>query len=270
MAGPFTTAGPTPGAEPPRPTALSRALVWRIWLRSLALQAAWNPQRMQNLGLVAALAPWLRDRAPALPLVRRTCRRHFEFFNTNPYFANFILGGLMRLEDENLAQGGRLSRQVVTFRTSVGRAFASLGDQLFWLGLQPTLLLASCVLAWAGRPWLGLAPIGLFAVAQLTLRWRALDTGYRLGLDIVDLLSRPAWHRSIRWARRSGMVLAGILAGVYLETLIRTAPAGVRAALWSITGGVVCGGLLHRRLPGELVFLLGIPLALILASLYPS
>jgi mannose/fructose/N-acetylgalactosamine-specific phosphotransferase system component IID len=256
------------GRETPLPVALPpRRLLWSVWLRALALQAAWNPQRMQNLGLVAALAPWLRARAPAIPIVRRVCRRHYEYFNTNPYFANFIIGGMMRLEDENLREGGRETPLVVAFRNSVARAFASLGDQLFWLGLQPSLLLAASVLAWAGRPWLGFGLIVLLAVGQLWLRWRALGTGYRLGLDIVDLLSRPAWHRLIRASQRSGMVLAGILAGVYLEALAETPPGNVRAALWSVGAGGVCGLLLHRRLPGELVFLLGIPLALVLAVL---
>ncbi len=221
---------------PPYPTP-SRRLRWSVWLRALALQAAWNPQRMQNLGLVTALAPWLRARAPAVPIVRRICRRHYEFFNTNPYFANFIIGGLMRLEDENLHEGGRETRQVVAFRTSVARAFASLGDQLFWLGLQPSLLLAASVLAWADRPWIGFGLVASLALAQLWLRWRALETGYRLGLDIVDLLSRPVWHRLIRLSKRTGMVLAGILAGVYLEALAETTPGGVRAALWSVRRG---------------------------------
>jgi PTS system mannose-specific IID component len=246
---------------------LPRGLIWRVWVRTLALQAGWNPQRMQNVGLVAALAPWLRLRAPALPIVRRTCRRHYEFFNTNPYLANYLVGGLMRLEDENLGDGGRRSRQVVAFRTSVARAFASLGDQLFWLGLQPSLLLTASLLFWLGRAWFGLALIVAFALAQLTLRWFALADGYRLGLDIVELLSRPLWHRWIRIAQRAGMVLAGALAAVYLGALTEAAPGTVRIALWSVGAGGVCGALLHRRIPGELVFLLGIPLALVLVSL---
>ena len=35
---------------------LSRAVLLRVFLRSLALQASWNPKGMQNLGLVYALA----------------------------------------------------------------------------------------------------------------------------------------------------------------------------------------------------------------------
>ena len=257
---------PSGGAEVPParlPCAWRRTVLWR----SLALQAAWNPQRMQNLGLMVALAPWLRCRAPALPIVRRVCRRHYEYFNTNPYFANFIVGGLLRLEEEDLREGGRQSRTVRNFKTSTARAFASLGDQLFWLGLQPAVLLLASLLAFNGLLWPALAVIVAFAAAQLWLRAWALAEGYRLGLDIVDLLSRPVWHRSIRAAQRLGMILVGALGGVYLERVATTAPAGWRLAAGSVAAGAAFGLLLHKRVPGELVFLLAIPLAVLLTAL---
>ncbi len=254
-------------ASDSRPGRLSAWLMAEIWAWSLALQASWNPQRMQNLGLMAALAPWVRHRRLPLPNVRRVCRRHYEYFNTNPYLAGFVVGGLLRLEEENERAGGRLNRQVAVFRGSVARALASLGDQLIWLGLQPALLLAACGLAWLGRPWLGLALVGAFALGQLWLRWRGLAVGYRLGLDIVDMLSKPGWHRAIRGCQRASMLLAGTLAGAYLVALAKSPAAGGAAVAWSLGAGAACGYLLHRRLPGELVFLLGLPLALILASL---
>jgi len=222
---------------------------------------------MQNLGLAAALAPWLRRRRPALPQTRRICRRHYEYFNTNPYLSGFVIGGLLRLEDENLRAGGRQNRQVVAFRSSVARALASLGDQLLWMGLQPAVLLAACGLAGLGRPWAALGLVGAFGAGQLVLRWRALDTGYRLGLDIVEVLSRSGWHRAIRVTKRVALVLAGMLAGAYLERLAEAPAGAARSVAWSLVAGAICGYLLHRRVPGELVFLLGIPLALVLASL---
>ncbi len=248
-------------------TGLSRGLRAAIYWRALALQAAWNPQRMQNLGLAAALAPWLRRRAPALPLARRFCRRHYEYFNTNPYLANFIVGGVLRLEEENLRAGGRQNRLVLGFKSSLARAFASLGDQLFWLGLQPAVLMLSCLLGLAGRTWEGLLPVALFGAAQLLLRWRALATGYALGLEIVDLLSRPVWHRAIRAAQLGGLLLAGVLAGA---SLARAAGGPDRMALLAVGGmGAAAAGLflLRRRWPGELILLLGIPVALILTCL---
>lgn len=261
---------PTPRGVAPAPLGpppLPRGVRLEVWAWSLALQAGWNPQRMQNLGLMTALVPWLARQRLPLPVLRRVCRRQFEYFNTNPYLANLAVGGLLRLEADNLAAGGRLGRQVVAFRAAVGRALASLGDQLVWLGLQPALLLAACALAWGGHAGASLALVAAFGAVELAARWLALGLGYRLGLDIVDLLSSPGWHRAIRAAQRAGMVLAGGLGGGYLLRLASSGPGGDGAALGSVGALVYCGVLLHRRLPGELVFLLGFPLALLLASL---
>ncbi len=264
MADPTSPSAPPPDSGPgPLPSGVRRGVYWR----SLALQAGWNPQRMQNLGLMSSLVPWLRWRRLPLPVVRRVCRRHYEYFNTNPYLANFLVGGLIRLEEENLGDGGRRSRQVESFKSSLARALASLGDQLFWLGLQPSLLLAACLLALRGAVWPALGLIGAFGAAQLWLRAWQLRAGYRLGLDIVDLLSRPEWHRGIRLSQHLGMILAGALAGVYLENLASSGAGGPAAAIWSAGAGAGCGLLLHRRLPGELVLLLAIPLALALTYL---
>ena len=112
---------------------LPRRLQMQIFLRSLALQASWNGQRMQNLGLLVTLLPWLRRQPSDINRDRLFCRRYYEYFNTNPYLANLIIGGLVRLEQESLDSGVGGSAMARTFRDSLCRAFASLGDQLFWV-----------------------------------------------------------------------------------------------------------------------------------------
>jgi PTS system mannose-specific IID component len=123
--------------KPARPT-LGFGLQAGLFLRSLALQASWNPQRMQNLGLLAVMLTWLRTRAREVGRDRLFCRRYYDYFNTNPYLANYLVGGLIRLE-EMRENGESLPPDfTATFRDTVGRALASLGDQLFWLGFRGT------------------------------------------------------------------------------------------------------------------------------------
>ena len=43
-----------------RPMTLDRYTLWRVFYRSLFLQASWNPRGMQNLGLAYALYPALK------------------------------------------------------------------------------------------------------------------------------------------------------------------------------------------------------------------
>ena len=254
-----------------RPGSLGRGDRLRIWLWSLALQGSWNPQRMQNLGLLAALVSW-RRRTDAGPEDNRVfCRRYYEFFNTNPYLATFLIGGIIRLEQERGAGGGVPPGMARTFRDSLGRALASLGDQLFWMGLQPAVVLAACLAALAGW-WPGaLAVFGTFAAGQLVLRWLALGRGLALGMDLVDVVAAGAWHRVVAGVRRAGMILTGILVGSYvvgLQDIAASMDAGVL-----VLGGALGLGLpvlLRRRPPGEALILAAAVLAVVLSFAIPE
>ena len=79
---------------------MTRRLQWSLFLRSLALQGSWNHQRMQNLGLLWTVLTWLRLNRGDVNRDRVFCRRYYGYFNTNPYLANFLFGGLIRLEED--------------------------------------------------------------------------------------------------------------------------------------------------------------------------
>lgn len=252
----------TAGSEPSRP--LPAWLRLRVYLRSLSLQASWNHQRMQNLGLLVTLLPWLRAGDHEQQGNRRFCRRYYGFFNTNPYLANFLIGGLLRLEQER-ADGADVSEErLATFRDSLARAFASFGDQLFWMALRPGLFALVCLLAVLGRVYEPLLLVAGFAVWQLSLRWLALLRGYELGMDIVELLGRPRWHRAITWSRRLGMFLTGALLGRYLLRIMEQPTVLEKPWLWvAVISGLALPLLLRKRVPGEVLVLLGLlPLAL--------
>lgn len=244
---------------------LSTRLQVHLFLRSLALQASWNNQRMQNLGLLWNMLPWLRHQKRAVNRDRVFCRRYFGFFNTNPYLANFLIGGLVRLEDDSASGVDIEPGMVGTFRDSVGRALASLGDQLFWLGLRPTLVMIISLAGLLGKIHLILAIVCIFAGGQLLLRWVSLREGYRLGLDIVDLLFDSRWHTWIGIAKRSGMVLTGMVAGLYLAKVADFGSVDNHTLLWIGTGlGIGLPVVLRKRFPGEILILVALILALIL------
>ena len=243
----------------------------RVWLWSLSLQGSWNPQRMQNLGLLAVLLSWLRRAPRDTDQDRMFCRRYYEFFNTNPYLANFLIGGLLRLEQrrrdgEAIPQG--FAR---TFRDSLGRAFASIGDQLFWMGMRPALVMAACLCGLLGQGEAALAVFAAFAAGQLVLRWVSLGRGYRLGMDIVDVLADRRWHRAVAAVHRAGMVLTGVVAGLYL-TRVQDVAASEDVGLL-LTGALVGLGLpllVRRRLPGEILVLVALVLAFALSFAIPQ
>src|SRR5262249_21391788 len=76
-------------------THLPASVKARVLLRSLLLQASWNPKGMQNLGLVYALYPALERLYPDPEKRREAVQRHLSFFNTHPYVAAAIVGGVL-------------------------------------------------------------------------------------------------------------------------------------------------------------------------------
>nr|MEE4267338.1 PTS system mannose/fructose/sorbose family transporter subunit IID [Candidatus Krumholzibacteria bacterium] len=252
-----------PETDVPR---LSRWLQWRIFVRSLALQGSWNGQRMQNLGLLVTFFPWLRRQHWDINRDRLFCRRYFEYFNTNPYLANLLIGGLIRLETEHAARGEDPTLMARRFRDSLCRAFASLGDQLFWLGLRPALTMALCLLGMYGLIKPIFLIVAVFAALQLFLRFWALGRSYELGLDIVDLINHPHWHRAISWTKRAAMVLTGAVAGRYLSSVGNWDFMAGKGLLWvGMALGIGLPLILRRRLPGEALLGLALGLALLLS-----
>src|SRR5262249_61561740 len=76
--------------EHARASSLPAGILWRVFLRSFLLQASWNPQGMQNLGLAYALYPALCHLYPDRERQIAAVRRHLVFFNTHPYVAAAI------------------------------------------------------------------------------------------------------------------------------------------------------------------------------------
>jgi PTS system mannose-specific IID component len=254
--------------EFPRRPALTPAVARRVYWRCLALQASWNDQRMQNLGLVTALAPWLRGQSLDRDRLRRALRRYYGYFNTNPYLAPYVIGGLLRLEHDRAAGAAVSERLVTGVRDTLARACGALGDQLFWLGLRPAVMLLGCLLALLGA-WPGvLVVVGLVAAAQLVMRWRALDLGFGLGPEVIDVLGRPGWHRAIAWARRLALALTGSLIGLYFAGILAPGgPVGEGRPLVSALAGLALPFFVRQRASGEVQLLLGLPVVAAVALL---
>lgn len=237
--------------------AMDPGLRRRIWWRCLGLQATWNNQRMQNLGLLAAFSPWTRWRGLDADARRALARRYLGFFNTNPYLASFVVGGLLRLENDRQDGHAPADAMVAGFRDSLSRACGAIGDELFWLGLRPAYLVLALVLAWLVAWPLALATVAIFALGQLYLRWRGLAAAFRLGPGVVGVLSRPVWHRAVAWSRRLALGLTGFLVGCFFA---RGSADGLPAAsgplvvLVAVGLGIPC--LLRQRHAGETLFLL--------------
>ncbi|MFN7134707.1 MAG: PTS system mannose/fructose/sorbose family transporter subunit IID, partial [Myxococcales bacterium] len=159
-------------ARLPLPTLL------RVFWRSLFLQAAWNPQGMQNLGFAYALYPALKRLYPEPERLRVAAERHLQFFNCHPYAAALILGGAVQHE-ERIARGEEPAEGVSTFKQALMGPMAALGDGFFWLSLQPACGTVAVLAALFLDLWGILVYLLGYNVIHLVLRGWFFAAGYR-------------------------------------------------------------------------------------------
>lgn len=185
------------------PSRLPASVKRAVFFRSLFLQASWNPRTMQGLGFAYALYPALRWLYPAPEDLKKALGRHLGFFNTQPYMAAAVLGGVL-FHEERIARKEDAPEKVIAFKNALMGPLAAVGDGFFWLSLRPTVaaLSVACV------PLLGaysaLLFLVLYNVVHLGLRVRLFLWGVGLGEGLVEPLSRAnlaqRGNRARMWA----------------------------------------------------------------------
>jgi PTS system mannose-specific IID component len=241
---------------------MPRGVLLRVYWRSLFLQAAWNPQGMQNLGLAYALYPALEVLYPDEAARSAAVRRHLSVFNTHPYVAASIVGGVLHHE-RRIARGEEPPERVTAFKAALMGPLAALGDGFFWLSLRPAVGAACAALVpWLGA-WAALLFLGLYNAVHLWLRARF----YRLGLLLGDgLVAQPALQRLPRWGTRLRHVASACAGGLAAGLAVQFGAQQPGAAGPWLAAGCFALGLLAyqavgRKLPHPAALFLAAALA---------
>ena len=201
---------------------MDRELQVRMFKRSFFMQACWSFERMQNLGFLYALEPWLERIYPDQDDRAAASLRHLEFFNTQPYMAGLVLGVVGGLE-ERLAKTPAAERAAAQARLSavkktLASTLAAVGDSLFWGALKPACA-AAAVAAWGlfwtlGLPHPVLAGCGLylalFNIPVLWVRWEGPRLGHAWQERLPAELARYRWKEAAAALRAAGLALAGL------------------------------------------------------------
>lgn len=209
---------------------LSRTVLLQVLSRSFLLQASWNYEQMQSLGLLYALAPALRRYYRDAALLS-AYRRHLEYFNTHPYLAPTVIGAVLKLE-ELTQQGVEAGFSISEFKSALVAPCAAMGDAFFWGAARPVAAVIALLWAFHGSFWGPVLFVLLFNLPHIWFRVLGLIKGYGGGVRVVSSLQR--WHLSDRavYLKQGLMVLLGVFAAV----------VGAEAA-GSLNTGVGWGGL---------------------------
>ncbi len=200
-----------------KPTLGSRDL-FRVFWRSLLIQASWSYDGMQSLGFAYALLPVLKKLYPDRAEFEERLRLHMEYFNTQPYLASFILGAVVRLEEDRAA--GRVSASAIDaagLKAALMAPLGALGDSFFWGALKPlaAVIAVALAMAMAGAWWAPILFLALYNLWHVGLRMSVLFWGYHSSGDALALMERYSFTRMARLFKAISLsVLGGILAGI--------------------------------------------------------
>ena len=201
----------------PRRRLVSSQVLGASFSRLFLLQATWNYERMQGLGLAWALAPVARALAKDDAEAARALVPHTGFFNTHPVMAAVAVG-VVAGEMEKRAAGEPALDDAALARAklALGASLAAAGDPLFWNALRPLVALAAAAVWRADRSPVGIVTfLAGYNVIAIGYRIRGLFEGYRRGLAYVAQLPRRL-ARLTESIRLLGVVLAALVVATIL------------------------------------------------------
>ncbi len=111
----------------------------KMFFKSFFLQALWNFERLQNIGFLFVLKPFVDKVYPDRERRKEALIRHTGFFNTHPYMANIIIAITANAEkeiSENEGTGKELP-DINFIKSVMAGPLAAIGDSFFWGTLRP-------------------------------------------------------------------------------------------------------------------------------------
>ncbi len=222
---------------------------------------------MTGIGMGYAAEPLLEDLQASDPARHAAAAvRSAGFFNSHPYLAGIALGALVRAEYDQVP-----ANQLERLRAALPSPLGALGDQLFWVGLVPSVMSLIMLGLAAGVGWwvlpAGLLGFNLFRIA--TGVW-GLHTGLRSGAQVGAAIG-DSWLP--RWTPRFGR-MALLLVGAALPVVAAVELGGATTvARWTAgASGLAVLGLswrLETRFSPLRLSVLALMMAIVLVGVWP-
>ncbi len=169
----------------------------RIYFRSFFIQASWNYEKMLSLGYTFCLIPFadrfIKDHKHRVEFLTRS----MGFFNTHPYMANWILGGVLKLEENAGADPNISPKLIERYKKQLSTTLAAIGDQLFWRLLKPIAVMIGILLSFFNITGGLIAAFLFYNIPHFYMRLKGLLTGYELGLNVVKYVTANRYKTRI-------------------------------------------------------------------------
>jgi PTS system mannose-specific IID component len=200
----------------------------KMFIRAFFLQALWNYERMQNIGFLFALKPFLYKIYLDGNKRKEALLRHTGFFNTHPYMANMIIAIIANME-KKIAEGNSNEKvsEVNKIKNAMEGPLAAIGDSFFWGTLRPLvalisisiliLLKASDSLFGAYNVLIPLLFIFLYNVVHIAVRFRLMFVGFIFDRESIVRSSKFKFKILWNMGYRGKLIIPVVALFLYLK-----------------------------------------------------
>lgn len=187
-----------------------RGVYYRWWLQS---QICFNYETMQSGGVVAAIGPAIEKLyGENKERVKQKLKQYFQFFNTNPWMGNIILGSVVALEE---TEEENVTETANALKTGLMGPLAGIGDSIFYVIPMAILGAIAAYMAKEGSG-LGLGIAFTFSTVMLWIRSKMFDMGYSVGVNFVT--ARKAMFDKLT---ESASILGLVVIGGLLASIVK-------------------------------------------------
>jgi fructoselysine and glucoselysine-specific PTS system IID component len=169
----------------------------QVFWRSLALQGAFNYERMQNMGYVYAMIPVIKKLYSKQEDQVKALNRHLEIFNTTPAVSTTIMGISAAMEEQNANDPGFDANSINAVKASLMGPLAGIGDSLFWGTFRVIAAGIGVSLAAKGNIFGPILFLLLYNIPHLFVRIAGLQLGYKVGVNSLERIQKEGLMEKI-------------------------------------------------------------------------
>ncbi|MCX7698769.1 MAG: PTS system mannose/fructose/sorbose family transporter subunit IID [Candidatus Goldbacteria bacterium] len=188
------------------------------------LQAAWNFERLQNIGFLLSIYKILKIiYKNNIENLKIAIKRHLEFFNTHIFFSSAVLGMVSRLEEDlDNSDPEKKNKEIENAKIGVMGPLAAIGDSIFWSAIKPFALLTGI-----GYTYLmgfnadsliygSIISIIIYNIPRIFVKYYLLIKSYYDYQKLFTLLQQIKFQHLIKVIKITGMILLGVISAGYL------------------------------------------------------
>lgn len=185
------------------------------WLALLVLQASWSYRRMQTIGWLMVIWPFVAARTREHQADHLS--RLVVHFNTHPLLAPLVMGAALEAYNRNEPDFTLAKDRLVRWMGT----FGALGDVLYWqVWHWNSVGLAVCAYALAGTGGLSFWA-AVLVVAEITARVALFELGRREPDRVPSAIMRLADPKLRSRLKQSGLALIALAAGFSFAQVYR-------------------------------------------------